>query len=69
MTGLNSGIGGTVAGGVPTPGFIPIDAGGVVGGGVVGLVGSGLNVGVVDATLPAAPAAEPHAHSEYVPSS
>ena len=50
---------------------MPIAGGGVVADGVVGLVGVGLNAGVDDAMLPAAPAPtdEPHAQSEYVPSS
>jgi hypothetical protein len=70
MTGLISIIGGGVIPTGPAPGFIMLEAGG--GGGVViGEAGVGLNDGVIDAMLPAAPepAGEVQAHSEYVPSS
>jgi hypothetical protein len=71
MTGLISIIGGVIAAGAPAPGFIVLEAGGGGGVLVIGEAGVGLNVGVIEAMLPAAPdpAAVLQAHSEYVPSS
>jgi hypothetical protein len=70
MMGLISIIGG--GGGAPVPGFIAIPEAGGGGGAVIGEdAGVGLNAGVIEAMLPAAPvpAGELHAHSENVPSS
>jgi hypothetical protein len=69
MTGLISIIGGGIAG--AAPGFIIMPEAGGGGVVVIGDAGVGLNAGVIDAMLPAAPdpAGELQAHSENVPSS